>query len=129
MKRNWAMIRQAFVKGLKDSHGEVSPESLFEAVEAGSMILLCIAGEEKRVRGFCVAEIILYPQFKALNIVLLVGINSKSWAVELRDGLDSYAKLAGCHRVQAYASGAVGRMLRGYGFDQLYSFMGRATSP
>jgi len=110
----------------KAMHGELTLEDIYNGIKAGSMYALIAKNDEGEIPDVALAlilEIITYPQYTVLNITALGGrqldlLKSKFWK-----HVCSWAFLNGVRTLQASVSPAMARILKRYGFDQVYLTM------
>lgn len=121
----WPQAAQVLERCVDDAmHGEMSLNDIYEGVKAGRLICLVAKNDEGELPEVALAlvmETLAYPQFTVLNIVALGGrelelLKSKFWK-----HVCSWAFMCGVRHLQASVSPAMARILKRYGFNQVYA--------
>jgi hypothetical protein len=89
---------------LRFCHGELSESPSKRLLPADRQQLwIALAGDGAELLGVILSEISEYPTLRVLRIVLLQGINFKSWSGHARVALEAFARENGCERLEARA--------------------------
>lgn len=107
-------------------HGEMTLADIYEGIIAGRLIALIVKDDTPEVPDVAlvlILELVVYPGFTALNVTALGGreldlLRSRFW-----DHLCSWAYMNGVRTIQAMVSPAMARVLKRFGFEQVYTVM------
>jgi len=110
----------------KAMHGEMTLDDIYEGIKAGRMYCLVGKNDDGEVPDVIIAfvfELITYPQYTLMNITAMGGREMKLLGTKFWKHVCSWAYMNGVRQFQAYTSSAMARMLRRYGFNEVYSVM------
>jgi hypothetical protein len=118
----WARLTPYFAEALKHCYGELSESSIKALIAADKMqVWVALAGEGAELLGCMLTECTEYPALRVLRIVLLQGINFKSWSGHARVALEIFAREQGCERLEASGRKGLARLLAPLGFEPVYT--------
>lgn len=117
-----ALLSRALVTG----QGELTLDNVYKAVLDGKMQLWVIF-DEGIVVAACVTTILEFPSGKrAARTLLLGGEKPLLWGKILDDWLDEWAKLHGCHTLEAFVSTRMmEHLIKTRGYKHFYHVVGR----
>jgi len=94
-------------EGLKYDGDPMTIEDLKTCIKEGSMQLYMMFGSDDakgyKVFGVCVTRIMMLPNFKQCEVILLKGEKRELWQDELANTIEKLAKETGCKRIAVHA--------------------------
>jgi len=107
-------------------HGEMTTDDIYAGIVSGQFFCFILkddTGEEPNVAVIIILEAVRYPQFTAMNIVIIGGratdfFNSKFW-----QHVRSWAYMNGVQKFEALVSPAMERASAKFGFRPMYALV------
>ena len=103
----WDLCDFMLREGLKYNGDPMSIEDLKTSIKEGSMQLHMMFGSDDakgyKVFGVCVTRIMMLPNFKQCEVILLKGEKRELWQDELANTIEKLAKETGCKRIAVHA--------------------------
>ena len=103
----WDLCDFMLREGLKYDGDPMSIEDLKKCIKEGSMQLYMMFGSDDakgyKVFGVCVTRIMMLPNFKQCEVILLKGEKRELWQDELANTIEKLAKETGCKRIAVHA--------------------------
>lgn len=117
----WDEIQPWIVRGLAPARNELTAEDVKALIEHGHMMLF-LAYREIELEMVCVTEVMTFPQYKVLHIVLISGKNLSD-AAKFKPALEEYALALGCVAIRAWCKEPQWRLYRRLhlGFEKAYN--------
>ncbi|MBC2768559.1 hypothetical protein [Pusillimonas minor] len=117
IEAEWPHLEKLFSQVAETAaHGEFDANDLRQLAIDGRLTL-----------GFCsdysmaiAFEFRHYPKFVAVNVVALAGHGLSAVAGQFFDAFKAFCRSAGADCIEASCSGAMARLLRTYGFIEIY---------
>ena len=104
----WDLCDFMLREGLKYDGDPMSIEDLKKCIKEGSMQLYMMFGSDDakgyKVFGVCVTRIMMLPNFKQCEVILLKGEKRELWQDELANTIEKLAKETGCKRIAVQAT-------------------------
>ena len=103
----WDLCDFMLREGLKYDGDPMSINDLRKFLEDSSMQLYMMFGSDDakgyKVFGVCVTRIMMLPNFKQCEVILLKGEKRELWQDELANTIEKLAKETGCKRIAVHA--------------------------
>ena len=103
----WDLCDFMLREGLKYDGDPMTIEDLKTSIKEGSMQLYMMFGSDDakgyKVFGVCVTRIMMLPNFKQCEVILLKGEKRELWQDELANAIEKLAKETGCKRIAVHA--------------------------
>jgi len=103
----WDLCDFMLREGLKYDGDPMSIDDLKTSIKEGSMQLHMMFGSDDakgyKVFGVCVTRIMMLPNFKQCEVILLKGEKRELWQDELANTIEKLAKETGCKRIAVHA--------------------------
>jgi hypothetical protein len=111
----WPVIERFVDKSTEYSGGRTESEDIRKDVESGRAILWVAHDESHETHGFVTGQIIDYPGMKVLALQFTGGRKLKSWASDMWNTLESFARDNGCSKIEG--AGRIGwlRFMKQFG--------------
>ena len=116
-----AVVLQPVVE--KAMNGEMTLDDIYDGIKAGRIYCVIAkrdVGEIPEVAIAIAMQIVIYPQFSVLDIIALGGRQLNLFKSKFWQHLCSWAFMNGIRTMEASVSPAMARILKGYGFEQVY---------
>ena len=123
--RAWGHCEQFLGTAVCKAHGELLLEDAHKACLSGDMQLWMAFTAEPQFLGAAVTQLVEYPQFSAMRIVLLGGKRFDEWKAKLDDQISDTARKLGCKRMEAFGRAGFVRSLQGLGYNKMYVAIGK----
>lgn len=128
VERAWPYCEKNLAVAVDKAHGELTLEDAKSACLRGDMQLWLVYDSTPEFYGAAVTQIVSYPQFDAMRVVLLGGKQFDAWKKQLDAELCKAATKVGCKRMEAFGRTGFVRSLQGVGYDKLYTAIGKELS-
>lgn len=125
VERAWGHCEGFLAVAVDKSRGELSLHDAYVACLVGNMQLWMVYTGEPQFLGAAVTQLVEYPQFSAMRIVLLGGKRFDEWKEMLDVQLSDAARNLGCKRMEAFGRAGFVRSLQGLGYDKMYTAIGK----
>ena len=103
----WDLCDFMLREGLKYDGDPMTIEDLKTSIKEGTMQLYMMFGSDDakgyKVFGVCVTRIMMLPNFKQCEVILLKGEKRELWQDELANTIEKLAKETGCKRIAVHA--------------------------
>ena len=103
----WDLCDFMLREGLKYDGDPMSIEDLKTSIKEGSMQLYMMFGSDDakgyKVFGVCVTRIMMLPNFKQCEVILLKGEKRELWQDALANTIEKLAKETNCKRIAVHA--------------------------
>ena len=110
----WPDVEDYIKLAIDRGEGEYSIDDIFQYCLEGQMYLL-IAHEGWDIYGVIVAQVLKYPQKKALNCFALAGREFPKWIGKAVERFKEGAEHVGADYIKAYTRPGIAKMLKEYG--------------
>jgi hypothetical protein len=125
IERAWGHCERFLATAICKSHGELLLEDAHKACLDGSMQLWMVYTSAPEFLGAAVTQLVEYPQFSTMRIVLLGGKRFDEWKEKLDELISDSARSLGCKRMEAYGRAGFVRSLQGLGYNRMYTAIGK----
>ena len=117
----WDLCDFMLREGLKYDGDPMSIEDLKKCIKEGSMQLYMMFGSDDakgyKVFGVCVTRIMMLPNFKQCEVILLKGEKRELWQDELADTIEKVARINECKKIAVHARPGWQPFLKTKGWD------------
>lgn len=119
----WPEFEKLVMDGLRYSQGELLPSDIKRFLAMGAMHSF-VAWRDNAVEMLMIAEVVKYPRFKSMLIVVLAGKNLKD-AKRFFPSVENWALMMGCTKIEAYTQPQHCRLFArsGLGFSTVYQMI------
>lgn len=120
----WVQTEPKIKRALKHANGELTAEDIRRAV-ARDQIKLFIAHDKTTVHAVLCCELVTYPRYTSLNIIVAAGgaHTVADAQVDFIPWLRTWAKAQGVEKFEARCHPSMARLLQRYGFYHQYAVM------
>jgi len=103
----WSLVEFMLREGLKYDGNPMNIEDLKEGIKQGAYQLFMIFGsddgEKYKVFGVFVTRIMILPNYKQCEVILLKGEKRELWQSEAADTIEDLARSEGCKKIAVHA--------------------------
>lgn len=107
-------------------NGEIELQDIYDGVKAGTMYMIVLKNDEGELPEVALAlvlELAHYHRLTVMNVTALGGQEMDLFKSKFWGHVCSWAFMNGVRTMQASASPAMARILKGYGFHHVYATM------
>lgn len=119
-------VRNMIEPALEHAYGEIQYQDLQQMVAREQVQVWFVfnsVGDD--LVAVATTQVVGYPQFKALRVITLGGVNMSQWARSLDDALIDFAKENGCRRMEAFGRKGLAHKLEELAFTVMYTAYGK----
>lgn len=95
----WEVVQPLLQKAVDETSGELTTDDVYLRLQNRLMQLLVVVDHEKIIAAG-VTEVVDYPQFRKLRVVLLGGKEAKNWRSAFMDMLDVGGRAVGAKEIE-----------------------------
>lgn len=117
----WERLQPLLQRVVDTTDGELSATDIKIRVQLGIMLGF-VAYEEDRIWGLAVAEVIEYPQFRALRVVAVAGEDFAAWK-QFEANLEKLAAAMGCQYVEGLVRPGMVKLCADLGYRPKYTLI------
>ena len=123
VEERWPSIVKLVEKWLAEGQGEYILTDILQYLKTGEWQCWVIRKEGK-VTAIAVTTETSFPQYKAMNVVGVAGVDMKGWLVLLPE-LEDWARICGCKKLRGCGRSGWDRVLKPFGFQKEYNVMAK----
>mgnify|MGYP003678866887 FL=1 len=113
----WSLVEFMLREGLKHDGEPMSIEDLKEGIKEGAFQLFTMFGSDDGIRykvfGVFVTRIMILPNYKQCEVILLKGEKRELWQDEAADTIEDLAISEGCKKIAVHARPGWQQFLKG----------------
>lgn len=111
----WPVVRDEVLKAVEYSNGRYSEKTIIDGLLTGMMQLWVLSNNGSGDASL-ITQVVNYPTgLKVCDVILLGGIESKSWAEFITSQLSKWAESLGCHSLQIIGRPGWEKVLKNWG--------------
>ena len=111
----WDSIKGFAERCAKYTFGRFTAEDMLEGLLTKDQ-QLWIAFDDEGIHGFCVTEVLIYPQTKTLVLHFTGGKDFDEWLPDGYPKLQQFAKDTGCSKIESYGRPGWEKMWKKQGY-------------
>lgn len=123
----WHEAAPMLQRAIDHNRGEFHLDDIRTLIEGRLCTLWCIANPKGELVAAVVVEVVNYPRFKVMRILLVGGEESKSWK-DLWPALEHYARVNGCAHIEAFTRPGMERLFGLTGMKRVYTVISTPVS-
>lgn len=118
----WPVIKPFVQRALNEGRGELTADDVIRLVtDRSAQLWVIMLGEQPRVVGVMVTELVTYPSGKSVcRVILLSGEVMDEWGGSVTEQLGDWARAKGAISLEAYTRPGMVKKMKANGWSETY---------